>query len=247
MRRRVDQCSIVSLAAFALGSILLVAQPAHAVPTLQLGVPGATYIQSGSVDVNGTTVPLTDSNFTLSDPFTLQVLGATSPSKVTRITDLKLYISFEANDFLANPGGSVTVTNVTNPGSPIVITAEGPAQYGTPSELSPHGIFPTYFFVYDLPDLDVASEAYFIPNTQPGETGSDLGDILTLNIAYSGFFYLHMDAAGTAVMKNGSTKSVFAPYSHDADGVPQTPEPATLSLLGLGLLGLGVLRRRQPR
>lgn len=57
----------------------------------------------------------------------------------------------------------------------------------------------------------------------------------------------HFDLYGI----QGGDKAVFAPFSHDAGGtegpppVVSVPAPTTLLLLGVGLLGLGLARRRQ--
>jgi hypothetical protein len=63
---------------------------------------------------------------------------------------------------------------------------------------------------------------------------------------------LHFDLYNTTVKNNGNiTVDDFAPFSHDAQsgpGLPPTnvdvPEPSTIAILGLGLLGIGLARRK---
>lgn len=232
--------SFIVAAIAGLAMTALAATPGMALPTLQLGIPGADYVQSGSVDVNGVTVDLTESTITFDNPFTLQVLGATSPEFVDVIFDVKLFVSFEHNDFLANSSGTVTVGGVT--------MGVGDAAFGVPPELVPHGVFPTDYLVFDLPDLNVGTGTDIITNTQPGQTGTDTGVILNLNVSYEDFFYLHFDATGAYEKKNGDVQTVKAPFSHDADAPPgKVPEPGTLTLFGFGLAGLGFLRRRPKK
>jgi hypothetical protein len=68
------------------------------------------------------------------------------------------------------------------------------------------------------------------------------GDELTLNVVVRGFDWAHFDAIGVDSRGVTYTNSQFHDSSYYA-----TPEPSTLSLLGLGLLGIAPLLRRKKR
>ncbi len=68
------------------------------------------------------------------------------------------------------------------------------------------------------------------------------GDEITLNVVVRGFEWANFDAIGIDSQGNTFTNSQFHNSSFNA-----TPEPSTLSLLGLGLLGIAPLLRRKKR
>ena len=68
------------------------------------------------------------------------------------------------------------------------------------------------------------------------------GDEITLDVVVRGFDWAHFDAIGVDSRGNTYTNSQFHDSSYYA-----TPEPSTLSLLGLGLLGIAPLLRRKKR
>ncbi len=68
------------------------------------------------------------------------------------------------------------------------------------------------------------------------------GDEMTLDIVVRGFDWAHFDAIGVDSQGRTHTNSQFHDSSYYA-----TPEPSTLSLLGLGLLGIAPLLRRKKR
>lgn len=68
------------------------------------------------------------------------------------------------------------------------------------------------------------------------------GDEILVNIVVSGYSWVHFDALGI----DSHGKTFVNPYSHDASYYNATPEPGTLGLFGLGLLGLiPILRRKK--
>ncbi len=68
------------------------------------------------------------------------------------------------------------------------------------------------------------------------------GDELSLNVVVRGFSWATFDAIGVDSQGNTYSNSQFHDSSYYA-----TPEPSTLSLLGLGLLGIAPLLRRKKR
>ena len=71
------------------------------------------------------------------------------------------------------------------------------------------------------------------------------GDEILLNIVVSGYSWAHFDAVGI----DSQDRTYTNPYSRDASYYNDnlvTPEPGTLSLLGLGLLGMiPILKRKR--
>ena len=207
------------------------ALPAHAVPALQVYLPGGTYYSAvESWVMEGNTIEVV-------------VAGAKTPGWADVIEDVTLWVAIEEEEFLANSTGSVMLTDEF--GSEV--SAEGDAVFGTPDELDPHGIFPAYYYEFSLADLLVGTAGETVYDY--AGTGQTTGDIATYMLEFTGFGQIHLDLSGTVLNDSGSReRMVVAPYSHDADAYVSdvqmsVPEPGIPLLMGAGLLGLGFVSR----
>lgn len=217
-------------------------QLAYALPLLQLYIEGSDYHSE------------TESWVTASSDFILWVLGDVKEKKgsgftIHEILDVQLAVAFPSNESgtieliptTATSGSLPSPGDASTPSSPIFLDS-GVGNQPTMSDgrlLPAHGIYgpgiswESYllgdFTLTDSPIGDYASAA--CPDglcTYP-----DLGQINAYIVKINGYSRVHFDTFDSI---EGANHSRFAPFSHDAEGV--TPEPGTLSLLGLGLLGL---------
>jgi hypothetical protein len=232
-------------AILALIGLMIWAVPALAIPEIQLYVEGATYDAS------------TETWVTNSNNFRLWVMGDVS-AKGT-ILDLHIaaaYLTGEVGTISLTPTTASLLTDpsisqaaVLNP----LVGADGTQPImDDGSALPSHGIYGAgvSFKQYDIGDFTLTdspigdfSGATAFPSSFP-----DQGQINAYDVSITGYSVVHFDAFDHLAAKN-KVMSLKAPFSHDAEGTPNVPEPASLLLLGLGMGGSALvgLRRKSAK
>jgi len=241
-----------TLAALVTG--MLGASSALAIPTLQLDINGGTY-------VGGTE----ESTVTTGSTFDLWALGLTTVDGKNSAVDpsLDYYLSIALLPKTSYSGEGSDPANlgaVLVNGNSLFDSFSSP-QFGTPpiesveksdANLAPHGVFETYYYQLAFNfDTDSTTAAY---NVQDGSTqdGKSLyKKIFSIDASELADGYgIHFDLF-TFESDDGITIGKFAPFSHDAAycvdgdcGPVKVPEPSTLALFSIGLMGLVAIRRR---
>lgn len=227
-----------------LGAVVLgVSTIASAVPTLQLGILGGTY--------NAATQTIMASGPTFS------LFAFLTPDKTNKIDDT-YYLSMAVTPSLSAPAslGSFTVnSNTVNVTSGMVFgTPPLEAFLGRdPGDLQPHGIFPTYFSEIGFQFSPLNTSGVFNTQDHPNwgaQAGSGMYysqfNFNTSNLANG--YAIHFDLYNTQLLGGGDIDiTQFAPFSHDAESSTNVAEPGTLLLMGLGLAGIGLIRRRRTQ
>ena len=160
----------------------------------------------------------------------------------------------DSSSFAVSNSSDAFDVTVSNDGSALTILTFGFGNppVNDPNSLAGHSVFSTYYEVYAF---DFDGSLVEIGNTQPGDAGTGQGYtesiMVQINSLIQGVEGVHFDlftVDGDGVWDpldpENDKKLVFAfaPFSHDAEFVP---EPATAALLLLGLLGFRFSGRRQ--
>ena len=235
---------------------------ASAVPTLQLGIAGGTYDSA------------TDTIIASSNSFSLYAyLIADAGNAINDIYALSMAVTPQVNSpaslgSFTVDGNVIDVTSGMTYGIPPLDATVETTNGGDSHDLSSHSIFPTYFAETTFSFSALSQSGIFNTADNPSfgpQGGSGMYfkkfdiDVTNLDKDYA----IHFDLYNTKLItcKSKDKECVpgnlditqFAPFSHDAQSGPggdgggppnETPEPAPMFLLGLGLLGMAWMRRK---
>jgi len=163
-------------------------------------------------------------------------------------TDQYAYLILAA---VQDPGDIGDVFDVTVGGASLVNSGYGAPPIEDTNDPAPHGIYDTYFEVYEF---QFDGSIVDINDEQPGETGTGKGYAelfsIDINELLGDVTGVHFDLFTTTgarwdpsdLTADKKLVNAFAPFSHDAAFIP---EPGVLGLLGLGLVVITLCRRKK--
>lgn len=199
-------------------TLVSISSAALALPDLQVYIPDAQYIVSSSDPW------LSESWVTDASPFELWVIAANG-----QINDAFLTLAIPNN----GESGKVKLTYIT----------AVPAGFSDPNEFTEF-----YSKIYDngqevkYPPHGVSDSGFLFNELKLGDLAA--GSTVKFKVEITEFDIVHFDARGNGLKTNGKPNT-FAPFSHDSTYDNKTPEPASLTLLGLGLFGLLGFKRKK--
>lgn len=207
-------------------ALSLIATQAFAIPTLQLYIPGATYVSETWV--------------ISSNSFELWIIGNVKLQPIEDVYLATAYATGETGTITITPAGSSTSLAVAHSGGDGTVPL-----LGNGHGLAPHAPWGpgTSWYSYLLGDF--TSKADTIYDYTSGTSDQGTGQINKYNVDIVGYGSgLHFDAYDHVESQN-HTKYVFAPFSHDGENANPVPEPGTVVLLGAGLLSLAIYGKRR--
>ncbi len=229
---------------------------AHALPSLQLG-PGA--IGDWTYD------DATQTWVTSSNPFSMDAFANTTGvdggngsyawDPAGSVTQHAYLIFATLPDIGAVDGFDLSV--VGDDGAlPLITSGYGAPPLNDPNSIASHGIFDTYFEIYEFQFNDSLT---MIGDTEPGRNGVGNGFAetfdITINSLLDGVTGLHMDlftVSGDGIYDpdaplDSSLVNAFASFAHDADfvddAVAPVPAPPGLALAVAGLVAVSIRGR----
>jgi len=251
---------------------LFFACQAWAVPVLQVGAPGGAG-EGTYADYQGSTSNPTEKNTAITSGSSLYVAGVYQNNKVRTLGGESTGLDWGGvNSAYAafNTYGAILLAAVPDGylamAVPPALTVNGLGPIYSSATLS--GLFPNNhdplkdgvsdFLFFDIGDFAKISNA--VPDFS-SETGAADGEIKTLTLAgaaLTDLAWIHFDVLALETSSQGRKKIVTTiennPGSKDVTwkkpGIvvqpEEIPEPGVLFLMGAGLLGLGMARRRKP-
>jgi hypothetical protein len=245
--------------------ILVFSVSSYAIPTLQLGAPAGPGDSGIYADYQTSLTNPTESDSAVTGGSTLYAAGTFGPN--TRFlggagslngvswswADFGYASAFDGRGALlmatvadgALGLGSLTVNGM----NPIYTTSGYENGFVVPNPPANHDPIKDQDYLFF--DIGNFINSGSVPNFVT-ETGSAPGEIKTLSIATSGYSWIHFDVFAIEADVTGGKKirttfdDVGNPGSKDVTWKENTvPEPTTLALMGLGLLGLAFARARK--